>query len=630
MLKAMRSRAGKVVIQILAFFLIMSFAVWGVGDIFRGRTAPTDVAEVGGMVISGQELNNEFRRTVEALRRRLGPQFDTNQARQLGMLEQTLDTLVVNRLIALEADALGLDAGDDLVRSTIAADPAFHNPTRRFDPSLFREVLSRRNMSEAGYVASLRGQIIRNQLAGSLTSGHTVPRKLTDLVFEYRNERRVAEVIRIPHESTAQAGEPSGVQLTEFHRKNPAQFTAPEYRDLTVVYFDPAVMAEGITPSEKRLREEYEYRLPNLSVPERRELQQILVHDQALAERVHKALREGGEFRQVATDTAKVSTAGLALGRLTRNELPKEISDAAFALDKGGFSTPVKTALGWHILRVVNITGGNAPAFEEVRKTIARDVTREQAVDALIGIANKFEDSLAGGAKLEEAAAAVAATVLQISTIDAGGKDPAGATVKNAPGDPNFLQTAFATARRATSILTETSDGGFFMVRINQVTAPVLRPLDTVRAEVVSAWKRVQREAATKKRAEALLAAAKTSGSLVPSGTAENDKGLKLVTSKPFTRFGQDPAAAVPPSLIRSLFQAKKGGLAMAAYDKGYAVARLTEIQRARPSDDADGYKTIAKSLKTAMANDILGQFINALRERYTVSIDQRAVEALF
>ncbi len=627
MLEQMRSTSAKWVMWVLAMFLIASFALWGVGDVFRGRTAPRDVAEVGGVKISAEQLRQEFRQVVDNLRSRLGPQFDSTQARQLGLLDQTLDTLIVDRLFVLEAATLGLGAGDDLVRRTIAADPAFHNSAGRFDGQIYRQALANQNMAEMSYEKSLRANIIRLQLTRSLTAAGVVPKKLHELVYKYRNERRVAEVVRLTREAVAGVADPSEPALVAFHKKYAGQFTAPEFRDVTVVHFDPTAMAAEFKPPEKRLREEYEYRLPGLSVPERRELQQILVQDRALADRVYQSLQQGREFAQVATEIAKVSADSLSLGRLRRNDLPKKIADAAFALAEGSVSKPVNSPLGWHILRVVKIEGGKAPTFAELRQQINDDLAREQAVDALSDIANRFEDTLAGGASLEDAAAKADATLLRIAAIDVQGRDAIGNPVKKAPGDPKFLETVFTTAVTATSPLTETLDGGFFMVRVNRLTPPALRPLRTVRARVIAAWKLVRQDERAKKRAEALLARAKAAGSLA---VAAEENGLKLQTSKSFSRFILDPESPLPQSLIQSMFKAKTGDLAMAGYSKGYAVARLKKIERTRPEANAEEYKNIGSSLKTAIANDIVGQFTDALRQRYDVSIDQRALEALF
>ena len=46
MLQAIRSRAGSYVVKILFALLILTFGIWGIGDIFRNRGSDTVVATV--------------------------------------------------------------------------------------------------------------------------------------------------------------------------------------------------------------------------------------------------------------------------------------------------------------------------------------------------------------------------------------------------------------------------------------------------------------------------------------------------------------------------------------------------------------------------------------------------------
>ncbi|MEE9290405.1 MAG: SurA N-terminal domain-containing protein, partial [Alphaproteobacteria bacterium] len=156
MLELMRTKAASWVARLLAVFLIASFAVWGIGDVIRGPTASADVAEVGYLKISARELREEFRLTLNDLRLRLGSRLDTDTARRMGILDQTLDALVRDRLLNLEAEWLGLDAGDDLVVDAIHREPTFQNSAKQFDPVRFRDWLDQTSMSEAAFVAQMR------------------------------------------------------------------------------------------------------------------------------------------------------------------------------------------------------------------------------------------------------------------------------------------------------------------------------------------------------------------------------------------------------------------------------------------------------------------------------------------
>ena len=67
------------------------------------------------------------------------------------------------------------------------------------------------------------------------------------------------------------------------------------------------------------------------------------------------------------------------------------------------------------------------------------------------------------------------------------------------------MELAFSTALNETSLLNETGDGGYFVIRVDGLEAAAERPLDEVRDAVTAAWKRSERNKATMSNADALL-----------------------------------------------------------------------------------------------------------------------------
>ena len=88
MIEMMRNKAASWVAKILAFFLILSFAVWGIGDVVRGPVEGEVIAKVGGTEISQTELSDQVRSLVSVMRRQLGGNFDSQQAVKLGLIDQ--------------------------------------------------------------------------------------------------------------------------------------------------------------------------------------------------------------------------------------------------------------------------------------------------------------------------------------------------------------------------------------------------------------------------------------------------------------------------------------------------------------------------------------------------------------
>ncbi len=83
MLQVLRKQAGSWVAKILLGLLILSFAVWGINDIFLGERDPV-VATVGGVKITSSELNREFRRELARVSPMFGGRLDREQAKQMG------------------------------------------------------------------------------------------------------------------------------------------------------------------------------------------------------------------------------------------------------------------------------------------------------------------------------------------------------------------------------------------------------------------------------------------------------------------------------------------------------------------------------------------------------------------
>ena len=74
----------------------------------------------------------------------------------------------------------------------------------------------------------------------SAMGGVVVPRPVVDVLYRYRNEKRVADIVAFPASAETDVGAPSETELTKFYEAHPDLFRAPEYRGFTVAYLSPA------------------------------------------------------------------------------------------------------------------------------------------------------------------------------------------------------------------------------------------------------------------------------------------------------------------------------------------------------------------------------------------------------
>lgn len=620
LLESMKKGVSKILIQVLAVLLIISFAAWGVGDMVGVIATPDEVATVDGEKISQREYQEQFRRAMNRLRSRMGD-IDAQQARTLGVARSTLEGMISRRLLGKEAGGLGLLVGDEQVVRRIHAQPGFQNALGRFDRAAFQSALANSGFTEASYVETLRRELQEEYLSGALREGVRAPPQLADIIFRHSRERRTAEVIRV--ERPARSPTPSERDLAAYLEENPEPFMAPEYRSLTLLYLDPEKVAGEMSPAPERVREEYDNRIDSITVPEKRRLEQILFKSEENARKAYAALSEGRAFEAVAAEFPERPATDLGL--VAETDLTPEIADAAFALSADGFAEPVETPFGWHLVKVREIEPGRTPTFAETEAEIRGELALELALDDIVKRANRVEDAFAGGAGVEEAAAEIGASLRRLESVDPALTSRAGTEIEGLPEDARFVATAFDTNKGETSDLVGTDAGGFFVLRVDDVAEPAMRPLDEVRDAVTAAWRRSHLDHLARGTAEEIAKEAEAGRSL--AGIAET-RDLEVEKIGPVDRAGTD--AEFPPALLSRLFETPRGAVFHGPTESGSAVVRVLDIETAEPDRSDDDYKSLEEDLTGAMFADLLEEYVRALRRERDVVVNQAALDAFF
>jgi peptidyl-prolyl cis-trans isomerase D len=626
MLQAIRSKASSLVVKIMFGVLIVTFGIWGIGDIFRNRGTDTSVATVGDRKIDAQELSLAVRQDAERLRQALrGAPLDNEQLKQLGIVDNALQQLINRNLVDLEIKRLNLAVGDDAVRQLIRSNPGFQNESGAFDPARLRAYAAAQHMTVPQFEATLRADLVRLQLNQAVSDGFSAPPELVDALYRSRAEKRVAEVLTLPESAAGDPGKPSESDITAYYDQHQDDFRVPELRsfDLGVLLLDD--VAAAIKVPEDKLRDEYQNRLGEFHTPEERSFQQILLPDEAKAKAAAAELAQGKDFAQVAKDFGAAPDT-LDLGFFKKDDLPAALGGPAFALKEGESTAPIQDTLGWHILHLTQIKPETTQPFEEVKDKLAKEVARDMAGDQIAKLANQIDDALAGGAALDEVAQRFGLKLSKIENVDANGSGADGKPVELPSGSADILKTAFNTGEGQTSPLNELGENGYYVLHVDKVTPASVKPLDEVREQVIDRWQQEKRDEALAKLAQSIVDEVKAGKKLAEIAAARK---LQVYTTEPLQRSARD--AKLPPALVADIFAAKPGAAVSGKGNDGYVVAQVKDVQPPDPVKDAEQMKQFAeRGLTPSMRDDLLQEFDQALRSRYPVTIDQSAVARAF
>ncbi len=110
----------------------------------------------------------------------------------------------------------------------------------------------------------------------------------------------------------------------------------------------------------------------------------ILLPTEEEAKAALARVKAGEDFAKVATELSKDPAGeGGDLGWFTKDRMVPEFADAAFKLEPGQISEPVKSQFGWHIIKVEEKRVKSFPPFDQVKDQAARYVA-QKAQTALI------------------------------------------------------------------------------------------------------------------------------------------------------------------------------------------------------------------------------------------------------
>lgn len=619
MRKAGQSLVGKIIATILFGILIISFAIWGIGDIFR-TTAPTTVAKVGDTEISVTQYRNAYTNELQRLGRQFRTVITPQQAKAFGIDQQVLSTLVTEAVLGEQARKLGLSVSDQLVARSIMDDPTFKGADGQFNRALFDQVLRNASLSEAGFVQEQRLAMARIHLAEAIAGDLTVPMAAREALNRYANERRTASYFVLTPQMAGDIPAPTEEQLQSFFTERKSAFEAPEYRAVAVLQLNPAAIAKPENVSDADARQRYEQEKAKYGTPERRTIQQIAFPTPEEAEAAFNKIKEGATFDAVAAER-NIAPNDLELGTFAKSEmLDPAVAEAAFSLEQGATSGPVAGRFGPVLVRVTQIQPESVKPFEEVAAEVRGELALARARGEIETLHDSIEDLRAGARPLAEIAKEKGMKLLEVPAVDAQGLDKAGNAVE-IPDRDAVVKAAFASDIGADNEALR-SNGGYIWYDVTGIEPAREKTFAEVRDQVATQWRedQVAQKLAEKARAlterlqkgEAIEAMAQETGAPVKStadlarNAAKDDLTAEAVARLFAVPLGQ-PGNAANGTDSRAVFK----------------VTAATVPPLVTTTQEAIN---VENQLRNGMSDDLINQYIARIRQDLGVVINQQAL----
>lgn len=624
MLEALRNSSKSWVMKVILGALALTFVLFFGTDFGGGggHSGATPVVEVGETNFTAHQISRELNDQIQRAAQFTGQQLDTQSAIQAGLLERAISQLVNRSLFDQAAQQLGVTTSLDAAATAIRSLPQFQGTSGRFERAQFERLLLHNNQTEEDFVNQVRMDLLRTQYIDTIRNAVAAPAPLTDTIFKRRGERRVAELVIVPPRPDAQVGDPDSTQLLGFYNDNKDSFETPEFRVASVASMDVETLAREIVIPEEDLREEYVVRGNEFVQAEVRDVAQATFLSREDAQRAADMIRDGKSFDEAAEEVSGLPL--VDLGSIKPSDVPvTELADAAFGLATDVVSAPVESDLGWHLVRARNIKPGRTIPFEEAREALRTELALEEARDAIFDVLNDVEDGLAGGASLDEVARDSNLIRTRIDGVARAGH------LRSEQADPDravtaeLVQRLFAIDDAGVTETIEERNGGFVVVRLDEIVPPRIPSLDEVRELAIRAWKADRVSTLAEETAQKIADRARGGENLE---TLAGEFNAQFERTPAFDRTGD--GSTISTELIASVFEANRGDIVEQPLSSGAAVAKLIDIEPAAMSDPAR--EEMAAALTSQIANDLVTQLSVALQEEIGVEINQNALEDAF
>lgn len=620
--KASQNWLGKTVVTILFLFLIVSFAIWGIGDIFRGGGPRNVVARIGSTEITVDQLRNAYQNEIQRLTRQERRGITPEAARARGIDRQVLSRLVSEAAFDEEAKRRKLAVSDTLVADSIRHDRVFQSPNG-FDRNRFDEFLRFNGLTERAYVEEQRAALRRNHIAEAVVADILAPSAVMDVVHRYASERRTIDYITLPA-ADVNVPAPDDAALNAYFESRKAAFRAPEYRGALVLALRPSDLAKPTDVTDADVQARYEaVKGERYGTPERRAIQQIVFPNAQEAEAAAARIRAGTDFADVAKERG-IADKDLDLGRLTRNEIiDPAVGDAAFALGANAVSAPVAGRFGTVLVRVTAIEPGNVRPLAEVADDLRREIAQVRAAETVQDLHDKIEDQRAAAKPLADVAREFRLSPQAIAAVDRTGRDPAG-TVIEAPEREALVTALFNSDIGADNEALRTRDNGYVWFEVTNVTRARERTLAEVRDEVANQWREDEISRRLGEQARALVARLDAGESVAKLA---GELGRTEAQAEELAR--EQEKDGLGRAVIAQAFATPVGKAGNAANGLDRVVFQVVGATLPPLDRTAQDVTILEGRVKATYADDVLATYVVALQKSYGLTINEAALRTV-
>ena len=616
---------GLFVLLIMASFAIADLSNFGVGSNLGSST----LAKAGDYEITDRDMSDAMQRRLAQVREQ-NPEADYSAL--AGDFEPILQSLIDQRALEAFARMHGFVISKRLIDAEIANLPGVRGLAGEISPQAYQAFLQRQQMTDAELRQLISGSLLQRLLLTPAASNVRVPLGVATPYASMLLEERQGEVAMVPLSRFTQGLNPTDAQLQQFYSQNSERYMVPEQRVLRLARIGPEQVA-NVTATEQEIAAVYNANQDQYAAKDIRVISQAVVPDQNVAQQIAQRARGGQSFVE-AVRPAGLSAQDVSVGPQTRAEFARlageQVAAQTWNASAGSVVGPVRSELGWHVVKVDSVRTQPGKSLGQVRDEIAARITAEKRTNAIADVVDKVQDAIDNGASFEEAARAGNLPVTRTPAITAAGVARGDTSYKFPEELTPALKSGFELAPTDEPILDQLpGEAGFALVSPAQVVPAAPAPLAAIRDRVREDW--IQRQALQRARAAATAIAARAQGNVSLAEAARQvNASLPPVQQPRLRRIQLSEMGEQVPAPLRTLFTLAKGKTQIGTdpQGRGFFVVKVNEIVPGNALNQPRLIAQVQSQFSEPAAQEYAQQFMSAAKQAVGVKRNEQAIQA--
>lgn len=639
----LNSRTGPIIALLFIGLIGVSFALGDATGLrsqaLGGQSASTAVT-IGSQTLSTTDLNNMANFELNKLKG--DPRYgDLNM--QTFVAQGGLDMAIERQttIIAMTqfAQSQGIRVGRALVDNEISNQiPSIRGLDGKVDTKRYQQLLQALRLTDTQLHDQFAGVLLTQLMLGPVNpSAMAKVQGPIGMATPYASmllEKRTGTIAFIDTKKMAAGAPITDAEAQAYYKKNIARYTVPERRSARYVAVSIDDLRKRAMPTDDELQKAFTAQAARFAARDQYTLKQVVMMDQKSAEALAAKVK-GGTAIDVAAKAAGLeaaSIAGVDKAKYATDSTSQPLADQVFAAAAGAVIGPVKTSLGWVVVKIEKIDKVGAKTLDQVKPDLVKELTEQKLAPMYQDLSDQIQDAITNRQSFDQIAATLKLPIQTIPLAGSDGKDPE--AVKPADPDPK-LKGLYALAFQSETdsdpqMVPFGDDGSIALGKLDKVVPATPKPYATV-ADQVKKDITVERQVKAARDVANVILGKVNKGT--PLAQALKEAGMPLDSPKTFdgTRAQVMNPNQPPPSQLILLFKTplKTGRLLEAPYKGGWFVIVTDTITRGDASKDATAVAGQRDNLGRWSSTEYSEQFVRAVRNTVGVKRNEAAITAV-